>query len=271
MRRPSGLKVKPWRRHAMDSDRRHLSPRLRVPEPDAAFADERREGPPIGAILRATGHFDLARDRQDRPVGLEVPELEAAAPGDRDETASVRAESRAEDLARLLREARAEPAGGGVPEPHRLVLAGRGDGLTGWAERHAGHVIVGARQGEPEPAGGGLPDPDRVIRVAGDDLSAVRAEGHAVRCLIETLEGFASEHQGPGGAAGVPELDRPVEAARGEGVAVGAERDPADAVGVPLEGAQRAARFDVPDSHDRIGPGRGESAPVGVDGQGCDR
>ena len=78
-------------------------------------------------------------------------------------------------------------------------------------------------------SGGQVPEPDLLVLAPRREPLAGRVEGHAVDGIAMTLES-------PFKAAGVriPELDRVVVAGRGEVVAIGAERDRRDTVGMPF-------------------------------------
>ena len=65
---------------------------------------------------------------------------------------------------------------------------------------------------------------------------------------------------------GVPDAGRPVDAARGEAVAVGAEGQADDASVVAAEGEQLLARRRVPEFDRPVEAGRGDPSPVGAEG-----
>src|SRR5271157_1927065 len=88
----------------------------------------------------------------------------------------------------------------------------------------------------------GAPDPGRAVDAPRDDLAAIAADRQA-----DHSAGMSAQGEDVIAGLGIPELDGPVVAGRGEAAAVGKVGDGADQAGVSFEPANQDPLARVPD------------------------
>ena len=118
-----------------------------------------------------------------------------------------------------------------IPKLHSTILRARDDPLAVMRDRDREHIILVAREVQ-----------------------------HA---LAEPLAGFARVVDG---RVELPVLERLVERARHQALAVGRKCDRVDRVAVPAEAVDERARRNVPDAHDGVERACGDEARIGRDG-----
>src|SRR5262249_9546669 len=159
-----------------------------------------------------------------------------------------------------------------VPDPQRPIKTTRGDARAVRAPRHARDLERMAFEGEGLLALVQVPNPQRPLEARRGDARAVRAPRHA-----PDLERMASQPEGPPPSCpaptaseraalpacfGIPEPQRPVNAAEGDARAVRAPRQVGDGARAPLETVELPARFRIPEPQRPVKGRRGDARAV---------
>ena len=232
--------------------------RLKVPDLDGVL---RRSTQPVAVGREAERVDDGTRVQRVQPLPLrQIPQQSKAVLPAGGAQRTVGAHGDGVDIAAVAGERAAQLAVGKVPDLDSAV-PGTGDnsGLEGvGGEPDAGDPTVVALAAAVVAANGvlalteGVPELDGLVAGSGDDLAVVDGEGDGDDVLLVADEAAGGEARGE-----VPEAELPVPGSRERELAVGAEDDVLDEVGVPGEAAERHA-----------GVGGGGAVPGGLDGVG---